>query len=275
MTSKNLIQVTLEHDTGKEAVMTRVDKKVSDMFIDDENSRWDSYYYHPKFDEIEKLIGKFEIKRLKSLDNFTITTGSGSKRIYTPGGGVRYIQNINIRNTGIDYSIRLIEIKENSEIDRQDTRIKKEDVLFNRSGEGTLGRSIYLALEPSKANISNDVYLIRNSEIEQAYLSTYLMCFYGQMYIDKESHGVSGLTKINTSDISKIKIPIIPQSVQRQVKSRYNSVAEWHDKAMQCREKKDEEGYNKNIKQAENVLKDLISELEQVIRGEKEAINES
>lgn len=258
-------------ESGNEIAMVRVDKTMKEMMGLNENveGRWDAEYYHPKYDQYYELFAKSKepVKRLAELKGFYITTGSGTKRIYTPQGGVQYIQNINIRNTGVDFDIRSIQIKEGSEIDRGATRVNVGDVLFNRSGEGTLGRSIYISFPLGDANISNDVYLIRNKEIAQAYLAIYLMTKIGQEFIERESHGVSGLTKINTSDIAKIPIPIISNKEQNLVTSEYEKMASYHKKAMLAKSSKNKAQYDEYIKTAEDKLSNLIVDTEAKIRG--------
>ena len=274
MSNKNLVQITSD-EKGREVVMVRVDKKLNEIIGDDLMSgRWDSYYYHPKFDEYLKTLqaSNLIIKKLGELKNFYITTGSGSKRIYVPKGGVKYVQNINIRNTGIDFVIRPIEIKKDSEIDRKDTRVKNSDVIFNRSGVGTLGRTVFLTNIKEPINISNDVYLIRNEEVNQAYLCVYLMSVFGQAFIDRESHGVSGLTKINTDDMKKIPIVLINSKIQNHIESEYEKMSNYHDKAMQAKKNNQEAEQKKNIEIAEKMLKDLITKTEAVIRGEKKDV---
>jgi len=274
MTNKNLVQITTD-EKGREIVMVRVDKTLKEMMGDDlAAGRWDSYYYHPKFDEYIKLFqaNNLTVKKLGKLKDFYITTGSGSKRIYTPKGGVRYVQNINVRNTGIDFVIRHIEIKKDSEIDRNATRLKSGDVIFNRSGVGTLGRTIFLVDVMGLMNISNDVYLMRNGEINQAYLCIYLMTCFGQDFIDRESHGVSGLTKINTDDLKKIPVVSLDIKVQEHIESEYKKMSKYHDKAMEAKKNNNEMEYKKNIETAEKMLKDLIAKTEAVIRGKRKDV---
>ena len=274
MNDSKLVQITKDQD-GRELIMVRVDKTLKEMMgKDDFSGRWDPDYYHPALDAYIEIFNKLSIvtKPLGRLGNFYITTGSGSKRIYTHNGGVKYIQNINVRNTGIDFSIRVIEIKRDSEIDRKATRVNVADVIFNRSGVGTLGRTVFIGTDLGPTNISNDVYIIRNTEVSQAYLALYLMCEFGQAFIEAESHGVSGLTKINTDDIKKIPIPILPREAQKNIEVEYKKMSVYHDKAMEAKKKGDNTSYKENLEIAEEMLKDLVSKTEGVIRGERKDI---
>lgn len=274
MSSSKLVQTTTDQN-GREILIVRVDKTLEEMMGRDEFSgRWDPDYYHPELDAYIGILNKQHLvtKPLGQLSSFYITTGSGSKRIYTHNGGVNYIQNINVRNTGVDLNIRITEIKRDSEIDRKATRVKAGDVVFNRSGIGTLGRTVFIGTDLGLANISNDVYIIRNNEVGQAYLTIYLMCKFGQAFIERESHGVSGLTKINTDDIKKIPIPILTKEVQKNIELKYKKMSTFHEKAMEGKRSGNEIVYRNNIEIAEKMLKALTSNTEAVIRGERKDV---
>ena len=81
-----------------------------------------------------------------------------------------------------------------------------------------------------------------------------------------------GTLNISFDEIRGIKIPILPDKIQKNIGSEYKKMSAYHDKAMDAKKKGDETGYNKNIETAEKMLKDLIAKTEAVIRGERKDV---
>ncbi|MFH1233778.1 MAG: hypothetical protein V1649_03985 [Patescibacteria group bacterium] len=97
------------------------------------------------------------------------------------------------------------------------------------------------------------------------------MTEFGQSQIEKVFHGISS-AKISTKEIWQIKVALVNDAIQQQVKSEYKKMSKYHDKAMEAKKSNHEVEYKKNIETAEKMLKDLIAKTEAVIRGERDDI---
>ena len=99
------------------------------------------------------------------------------------------------------------------------------------------------------------------------------MSKYGQAFIDRESHGVSGLTKINTDDVKKIPIVLVNDKIQNDIEVKYRSMSTYHYKAMKVKQRKVEEEYKDNLEISKKMLKDLIKITEEIIEGKRDDVN--
>lgn len=132
------------------------------------HNRWDPGYYDERFRKNER-----ELKKLKSvaLGDFIpevlpdgskgITYGQVGARKLDPRGQVRYLQVINIRDTGIDFAIKPDRIAEGSHNDSTRSRVRTKDILFtNNAFRGTdtlIGRCVVVPRDYGKLNISQHI----------------------------------------------------------------------------------------------------------------------
>jgi len=110
-----------------------------------ENNRWDAGYYDHAFRENEKLLtglgavplGQFIPDELPDASK-GITYGQVGERHFSPRGAVRYLQVINIRDTGIDFAVKPDRVSEGSHNDPDRSRVRAGDILFtNNAFRGT------------------------------------------------------------------------------------------------------------------------------------------
>jgi len=113
--------------------------------------------------------------------------------------------------------------------------------------------------------------LLRFKNINPFFVAIYLNTTVGWEQIERIISGV-GTPNINLEEIRSIKIPILPEEVQKNIESEYKKMSVYHDKAMEAKAKNDEANHKKNIEIAEKMLKDLISKTEAVIRGERKDV---
>jgi hypothetical protein len=94
-------------------------------------------YYEDQFMAVEKRLaalgaaplGNF-IPEVHADGSKGITYGQVGERKLSPRGGVRYLQVINIRDTGIDFAIKPDRVAEGSHNDPPRSRVRKGDILF-------------------------------------------------------------------------------------------------------------------------------------------------
>src|SRR5688572_19550653 len=127
------------------------------------NNRWEPGYYQPRFRENEKNLKKLASVPLgefipdKLADGSKgITYGQVGARKLSPRGSVRYLQVINIRDTGIDFAVKPDRVAEDSHNDPSRSRIRPRDILFtNNAFRGTdtlIGRCVVVPKECGKVN---------------------------------------------------------------------------------------------------------------------------
>ena len=266
------------------------------------HNRWNAGYYEDRFRKNER-----KLKKLRSvpLDKFIpeelpdgskgITYGQVGARKLSPRGSVRYLQVINIRDTGIDFSIKPDRVAEGSHNDPERSRVSTEDILFtNNAFRGTdtlIGRCVVVHRSYGKLNISQHIDRIRVVGINPFYVCCFLRSRFGSLQVRRVMHGVDAMT-ISFVRIRAIVIPPLTDVLQSEIERQYRDMSKCHDRAMAIKERLLEHGgirpgqygeainelanqnasYKRAMAEAQERLKHLISELEAVLEGEQKKV---
>jgi len=273
MGNKNLVQTTTD-EKGREIVMVRVDKTLTELMEEKPTSRWDPAYWHPSFEEVlSQIKNGLEITPLEELleepiiapDHVRASKGEKIGKKFS----CEYRTLKDLMFTGLNYA-EINYCSENACQRLKRTQLKVGDILFAGSGVGAIGR-LGLVERVSSKSCVGDLFIIRNPKVSFCYIYIYLLTEFGQSQIEKIFHGISS-AKISTKEIGQIKVPLISNEIQQQVESEYNKMSKYHDKAIEAKKKGNDSEYKANMTTAEKMLKDLIAKTEAVIRGEKKDI---
>ncbi|SPE58706.1 hypothetical protein SBV1_280015 [Verrucomicrobia bacterium] len=204
------------------------------------HNRWSPGYFDGRYRQNER-----ELRKLQSvpLGNFIpeelpdgslgITYGQVGARKLSPHGSVRYLQVINIRDTGIDFAIKPDRIAEGSHNDPARSRVESEDILFTnnafRGTETLIGRCIVLARDYGKLNISQHIDRVRVTGINPFYVCCFLKSRFGWLQVQRVMHGVDAMT-ISFGRIRAMEIPPLPSSLQSEVERQYRDMSKMHDR---------------------------------------------
>jgi len=267
-----------------------------------ENNCWIPGYYDERFREVERRLNKL---RSRPLDDFIpdelpdgskgITYGQVGARHFSPRGAVRYLQVINIRDTGIDFALKPDRVAEGSHNDPVRSRIRLGDILFtNNAFRGTdtlIGRCVVVPRDYGKVNVSQHIDRIRVLGIKPCYVCCFLKSKFGLLQVQRVMHGVDS-SGISFGRIRAIRIPPLRAAQQLEVERQYLAMSRCHDRAMVVKERLLEQSgidpgqYGEAINnlarqnttcqramtEAENRLQHLIAELEAVLDGQQERI---
>ncbi len=262
-----------------------------------ENNRWDAGYYDHAFRENEKRLTEL---RAVPLGQFIpdvlpdgskgITYGQVGERHLSPRGAVRYLQVINIRDTGIDFAVKPDRVAEGSHNDPPRSRVLKGDILLTntafRGTETLIGRCVVVHRDHGKVNISQDIDRIRVVGMNPYYVGAFLKSKFGQSQVQRLVHGVDS-QKINFGHIRSFRLPMLRDELQKEVEQQYMAMAKAHDRAMASKERildeenidpgrygeainelaKQNAGYRSAMTAAQDRLQHLISELEGFLEG--------
>src|SRR6266516_7182691 len=150
-----------------------------------ENNRWDAGYYDHAFHENEKHLAELGAVPLGQFipdelpdGSKGITYGQVGARHLSPRGAVRYLQVINIRDTGIDFAVKPDRVAEGSHNDPERGRIRAGDILLTntafRGTETLIGRCVVVPGDYGKVNISQHIDRIRLVGINAFYVCGFL-----------------------------------------------------------------------------------------------------
>lgn len=225
-----------------------------------------------------------------------ITYGQVGSRKLNPKGAVRYLQVVNIRETGIDFAIKPDRVSENSHNDPPRSRVQKDDILLTNTGfrgtENLLGRCVVVHKDYGRLNISQDIDRIRVAGVNPYYVGAYLKTSLAQMQIERRLHGVDS-QKINFGHVRSLLIPDLAAELQEEVQRQYLGMAERHDRAMEIKERLLSESgvepgqygqtinalamqdptYRQAFAAAESRMAHLLEELVAVIEGKHTKLN--
>lgn len=267
------------------------------------HNRWNAGYFEERFRRNEKRLKQLHSVPLGSFipeelpdGSKGITYGQVGARKLSPRGGVRYLQVINIRDTGIDFAIKPDRVAEGSHNDPERSRVTTEDLLFtNNAFRGTdtlIGRCVVVPRDYGKVNISQHIDRIRVEGIDPFFVCCFLKSRLGVLQVQRVMHGVDAMT-ISFGQIRRIEIPALPAELQFVARQQYLAMAKQHDRAMAIKERLlDEKGiepgqygeaindlanknptYQRAAADAEARLKHLISGLEAVLDGKQKKIH--
>jgi len=259
----------------------------------DESNRWNPGYFDPRFRKIERRLRQLNAQ---PLGNFIpevlpdgskgITYGQVGSRVLNPRGAVRYLQVINLRDTGIDFAIKPDRVVEGSQNDPVRSRVRKGDILFtNNAFRGTdtlLGRCVVVPSDCGKLNISQHIDRIRVAGINPFYVCCFLKSKFGSLQIQRVMHGVDS-TGISFECIRAILIPVVSERVQHEVERQYLAMSRCHEEAMTIKERllkktginsiaNKDTAYRLSFAEAEDRLFHLGEKLEAVIDGRAQTL---
>jgi len=262
-----------------------------------EHNRWNPSFFDEGFRRIERQLGRLSAVPLEQFipdelpdGSKGITYGQVGERVLNPRGTVRYLQVINLRDTGIDFAIKPDRVAEGSHNDPQRSRVRKGDILFtNNAFRGTdtlLGRCVVVPSDYGKLNISQHIDRIRVVGINPFYVCCSLKSRFGSQQIQRVMHGVDSTT-ISFDSIRGIRIPPLPEKQQKEIERQYLAMSRCHGRAMAIKERlledsgiepgqygeainslaEENAAYNRAAVEAKERLDHLIAELESVIEG--------
>lgn len=279
MTDKNLVQVTLDSNTNREAVMARVDKKMLDLVGEKPSSRWDSDYWHKKYDFLFSCLLSLKYPTILCDEIINVMTNGNRDREWASAGDekVRFIQVVNVLNTGIDFTrgdTSKIYAKKNGVGDPQRSRLLLKDIVLLSGATGSLGRCAVVNYLPEISNVSQDVNIIRlkeNSEIIPEYFVLFMLSKFGQSQLERYSKGVSGQIKVTFDHIKSVIIPVLPRPLQDQLSKSYLGVSDLHKQAL-IKKQTSEGEYKSLLAKAAGLLREVIAQTENLLQkpGETE-----
>jgi hypothetical protein len=265
-------------------------------------NRMNPPYFEDKFIRIDRELRN---RGAEPLERFVpeflpdgskgITYGQVGARHLDPRGGVRYLQVINIRETGIDFTIKPDRVGEGGPNDPARSRVLRDDILLtNTAFRGTdtlIGRCVVVARDYGMLNISQDIDRIRVQGVSPYYVGAYLKTKFGQLQMQRLVHGVDS-QKINFGRIRSLLIPGASENIQRDVQDQYLEMSKRHERAMAIKQQLLEEtgiqpgqfgeainelanekpAYRRAMAEAKERLDHLISQLEAVIEGRQKKL---
>lgn len=271
MNKSDLTQTTKDK-AGNEVVMTRTDKTLKQLMEEKPSSRWNVEYWHPKYDKIYNSLYSLKSRTLKEIEGENcvisgdhVRKSKGESKGFNLGSGIEYYETQGFLPAAYNY-VTIKECSLNAFERLKTTIVKKGDILISCAGVGGVGKAKICIIThlPKVKSCTGDVFILRVKKLNPYYFYVFLNSIYGQYQILRQQAG-TGTVNINSEQTLSILIPKYEN--QDEVEVEYLNILKFHDKAMEAKEKRDDDGYKTNLEIADKMLKELITKTEQVIRA--------
>lgn len=212
---------------------------------DVQNNRMDTYYYQPKFEEVEKALrkGKYDMVVFGNL--ITDLKNGVEIRTYTDEG-FRYLRVTDLGKFGIiDNDPRYVSV------DEVPDRIKLKDNSFLISRSGSLGLVSVVKEKMKDTILSSHIFKVdlNNSKILPKYLEAFFRSTLGQIQFFRNNNG-GIVPEISQSALKFLAVVVPPLPTQtkiaEEVKSRISEAEKLKAEA------------NKIIEEAKKTVEDII-----------------
>jgi len=237
--------------------------------------RWDGDFWDAGAVALMKKLNAIPdtnplVESVKPLDVYIpdkgITYGvivTGKVRKFAPKGNITCIISGHLYGPGILQREFKPKIRESDKRNRPNKHPQVGDLLFNRSGEGTLGRNTVFLLAPEKWVVSDDVDLIKLEGISPFTTSLYLNSWIGQKLIARYTKGVSGQTKINFEHIRALLVPKFLDEVELEFEQKFKTL---HSKFMAIQKQEIPDGQKEMLEKPifenyQRLVKELLDRL--------------
>lgn len=239
--------------------------------------RMSSGYWDPKWGA-HRCFTRYPLKLLgEYITHITygpIVTGKRPMGLKDPSKGVVLIGQKQFTDIGLDLTEATI-VEENSDWDDPRARVRQWDLLFPRSGVGSLGKG-RMGVFPYTASevrcvVGCFVDIIRVQDIRSTYLFTYLKSHFGQLQIARFLSGV-GTININFDQIRSLEIHVLPDEHQEAIDVQWRRMNEVYERALEIKrgllnDRGHRVNYEKRIAVAKGMLNDLVRQVEKIIEG--------
>lgn len=254
-------------------------------------SRWDPGFHSPEYTHyMQKLRqGRFPLISLSDLlpEDRIFTANKGVQKPAVSSDRVQYITSRQITETGIDLTLHDLWVDRNGSCNPERTRIRKDDILFVRSGDGCIGRSVVAGEECEGSNIRSEIYILRPDP--QVINPFYLTLFFNMFKVPHKKHGVNfqlkrllsgvGTPNLSKNEILSVMVPMIPITIQAELEIEYRRIraknnAYVKEKMRQNTGRNEVDSTAENIKPADMYV-EIVEEMKSLLRRTAEAMRVS
>jgi len=231
-------------------------------------------YWDPKW-KAHRRFTRYPIRLLGDyITHITygpIVTGKRPVGSKDTGQGVVLIGQKQFTDVGLDLT-GATRVEENSDWDDPRARAQRWDLLFPRSGVGSLGKGrmgvFSYDAERVRAVVGCFVDIVRVQGIRPAYLFIYLKSRFGQLQIARLLTGV-GTININFDQIRSLEIHVLPDEQQATIDVQWRRMNDVYERALAMKygSAGDGAGYEDHIGAARAMLKALICQVEELVEG--------
>jgi restriction endonuclease S subunit len=181
--------------------------------------RADAEYFKPKYEKLEKLFHKFQLKKLEDLSSL-ISYGTVPTSPYVEKNGLPYVKGENLQNCFIDYS-KLVYLEEESTKDLpQKFYLKEDDIIISQMG--TVGHAAIVTKQEEGWVFASFTIRVRLKEEIKRNLDPLLIALFIQnvsrpYYLLRKISQASVRQNTDLPTIKNLQIPILPRSTQQKI----------------------------------------------------------
>jgi type I restriction enzyme M protein len=148
------------------------------------------------------------------------------------------------------------------------TAVHQSDILVSCAGVGGAGQGrVCLITHQPGPSCTGDVFILRATTFDPIYLSLFLGSRGGHAQLLRLQNGV-GTANLSADELLQVRVPLVPESTQRDFAARYAPVAAAHDAAIAALVRGDTIGFAGEQARSQALLEALRRQLEAVVLGD-------
>jgi len=188
--------------------------------------RMDPGFWHPQFSVIDALFERVDSTTIAALEPYmrygAIVTG---ERPPETGGDVLRIDPSAFRPTGLDWS-KCVRVPDGSKWDRPQVRVVEGDLLFVRSGVGSIGRCAVFEGQ-REAVVGCFVDIVRQQKLCPHYLCAFLHSQPGRLQMARLMSGV-GTVNLSFEEIKSLRVALLDEPARHAISAAWQASAQAH-----------------------------------------------
>ena len=186
--------------------------------------RWDSQFHRPAWNALrEELSKRFELRELAELEPLL----KGRTVPYEDDGEIPIIRSGDLSDIeGVEGFLR-------AGADQPIFYLERGDVLISSIGFGSIGK-VQVFDKPGRFGTVSEVTIVRQSYFDPYFLTAFLRSAAGQLQIEQFITGATGQLHLYPRDVGRIFVPVVDDSVQREMRHLAGRAREARKTAEQC-----------------------------------------
>ena len=189
--------------------------------------RWDPAFWDPRLTRQARLDGVPSAALGQFVAHLTYGPTRTGQRPAAVADGVAIVGQKAVRPTGVLLD-QAVHVAEGGPYDLPRCRLQRRDVVFCRSGVGSLGKRRFTVFdEPVRATVSCFVDLIRLRGINPYYVVTFLRSGPGWAQIERQINGV-GSPNLSFAEIRSLAVPLLSEGEQLEIEAGWAGVRAAH-----------------------------------------------
>ena len=235
--------------------------------------RMDPDFWNAQFVLTEAFVWSQGARRLSEYE-MHIAQGDVPRAVHNEkrltAGHIKFLDVDNVLRTGVCLEGCSF-ILPHQHMRLRNTQVQLGDLLFCRSGVGSLGRSCVVSYDIAPCNVTSHIDVVRGGKLSTIALDIFLKTRYGIAQVLRRKSGVATI-EMPIDRIKDILVPTLMEKISPILEEQYRLIASYHAQAMATKGADRLHQSNRCIRIAEGMLEALIAQVEWLIEDKRRKV---